>query len=301
MSRRLVRPPLAFEAPLLNDRGMPARPAARRRRPSVPTEAPRLVVCDTQGRIFDHPELLAVGVDGPEPAPIAREDWIPLPQGSDFYMLPARAPLAQEPGPAGALVEVDEDDLVACSVFLAPAWTRSHRPAFVTRAGAPALPLYAYAVVGFADNAFWTTGARVDPDPRQDPWTFEPLEVEGGMAARLATLPENRIVQQLERCALEYGCRAAQNYALGRFEAPLPTSVACNAQCVGCISLQPDGQFKASHERLTRRVQPQEIVALARDHWSRVPTPSSRSGRAARASRCSRPRSSSRPSASSTA
>ena len=44
----------------------------------------------------------------------------------------------------------------------------------------------------------------------------------------------------------------ARAFALGRHEAPLPTSVACNAQCVGCLSLQPDGAFRAAHERLTR-------------------------------------------------
>jgi pyruvate-formate lyase-activating enzyme len=166
---------------------------------------------------------------------------------------------------------MDEEDLVACSVFLAPAWTRSHRPAYRTREGAPALPLYAYAVVGFADDQFWTTGARVDPDERQDPWTFEADAISKAAFTRLDAMPDNRVAQQLSRCALEYGCRAAQNYFLGRHEAPLPTSVACNAQCIGCISLQPDGEFKASHERLQRRVRPEDIVGVARDHWSRVP------------------------------
>ena len=125
--------------------------------------------------------------------------------------------------------------------------------------------------VGFADDRFWTTGARVDPDQRQDPWRFDLEAVKRGTFSALDRLPENRICQQLTRCALDYGCRAAQNYFLGRHEAPLPTSVACNAQCIGCISLQPDGAFRASHERITRRVQADEIVALARDHWSRVP------------------------------
>lgn len=211
-----------------------------------------------------------MGVDGQDPAPIPLDDWIPLPRGSDFYMLPGRAALALDPA-TGAIVELDEEDLVACSVFLAPAWTRSHRPAYRTREGAPALPLYAYAAVGFADDRFWTTGARVDPDERQDPWTFDAETIRKAAFARLEAMPDNRVAQQLSRCALEYGCRAAQNFFLGRHEAPLPTSVACNAQCIGCISLQPDGEFKASHERLQRRVRPEDIVDLARSHWSRVP------------------------------
>lgn len=238
--------------------------------PVRPSEPPRLVACDASGQILDHPELLAVGVDGPAPEPIPRSSWIPLPRGSDFYLLPGRAPVGIDPG-NGQLLEVEDEDMVACSVFLAPAWTRSHRPAYVSRPGAPALPLYAYATVGFADDRFWTTGARVDPSPRQDPWRFDAEEIRKGSFAALDRLPDNRICQQLTRCALDYGCRAAQNYFLGRHEAPLPTSVACNAQCLGCISLQPDGEFRASHERITRRVTPGEIVAVARDHWSRVP------------------------------
>ena len=238
--------------------------------PARPSRAPNLVLCDASGGILDHPELLAVGVDGPAPEAIPRESWIPLPRGSDFYLLPGRAALGLDPS-TRELVEVEDDDLVACSVFLAPAWTRSHRPAYRTREGAPALPLYAYGAVGFADDAFWTTGARVDPDVRQDPWTFDDAALRKGAFERLAAMPDNRIAQQLSRCALEYGCRAAQNFFLGRHEAPLPTSVACNAQCIGCISLQPDGQFRASHERVTRRVRPEDIVGIARDHWSRVP------------------------------
>lgn len=241
----------------------------RRSMPSRPSEQPRLVLCDEGGRIFDHPRLLALGVDGPAPEAIPRSRWIPLPRGSDFYLLPQRAALALDPK-TERVVEVDDPDLVACSVFLAPAWTRSHRPAYVTRPGAPALPLYAYAAVGFADDRFWTTGARVDPDVRQDPWRFDRDAVQKGAFAAVDRLAGNRICEQLTRCALDYGCRAAQNYFLGRHEAPLPTSVACNAQCIGCISLQPDGAFRASHERITRRVLPGEIVALARDHWSRV-------------------------------
>jgi pyruvate-formate lyase-activating enzyme len=235
-----------------------------------PSEPPRLVLCDDAGDVIDHPELQAVGVDGPEAAPIGLDEWIPLPEGSDLYLLPGRSPIALDPAD-GELVVVDDDDLHACSAFLAPAWTRSHLPAYETRPGAPALPLFGYAVLGFADDRLWTTGARVDADVRQDPWTFDLAAVGEGVGRERAAEPANRVLQQLERCALEYHCRAAQNYFLGRHEAPLPTSVACNAQCVGCISLQPDGEFRAAHERLTRRVGPEEIAAVALRHWSRVP------------------------------
>jgi MoaA/NifB/PqqE/SkfB family radical SAM enzyme len=79
------------------------------------------------------------------------------------------------------------------------------------------------------------------------------------------------VLGQLERCALDYGCRAAQNFFIGRHEAPLPTSVTCNSQCLGCISLQTDGEFKASHERLNKAPTPAEVAAVALEHIERVP------------------------------
>ena len=235
-----------------------------------PSHPPRLVFCDEEGSILDHPDLEAVGVDGPEAQRIALEDWIPLPEGSDLYLLPERSPIAFDEE-EGELVVWEEEGIHAASAFLAPAWTRSHLPAYETREGAPTLPLFGYAVLGFADDRFWTTGARVDPDVRQDPWTFDLERIEAGVRGELEAAPGNRVLEQLERCALEYHCRAAQNFFLGRHEAPLPASVACNAQCIGCISLQPDGEFRAAHERLTRRVKPEELAAVVRRHWERVP------------------------------
>src|SRR5262249_18059107 len=42
-------------------------------------------------------------------------------------------------------------------------------------------------------------------------------------------------------------------------------------QCVGCISLQPDGAFRASHDRLARPPRGAELAALALSHLARVP------------------------------
>ena len=116
-----------------------------------------------------------------------------------------------------------------------------------------ALPTFAYSAVGFADGAL--LDQRLPRRPRSAPG---PVALHArracarGIEARRAELPRNRVARQLEKCALCYGCRAAQNFFLGRHEAPLPSSSACNAQCIGCISLQPDGAFRASHDRLAK-------------------------------------------------
>jgi len=233
----------------------------------------RLLVADAQGRIYDHPRLLLAGERGAGARPVAASELIPLPRGSDLFALPGRAPVGIAPGQRRAtVVEAWEGgEARAVAAFLAPAHTGCHHAAWQRRAGAPTLPAYAYTAVGFADGRYFASGFRCDADPRQDPWRFSRERIEQGIAERRRELPRNRVARQLERCALEYGCRAAQNFFLGRHEAPLPSSIACNAQCVGCLSLQPDGRFRASHDRLATPPAARELADVALAHLARVP------------------------------
>ncbi|NUN13301.1 MAG: radical SAM protein [Myxococcales bacterium] len=235
---------------------------------------PRMVFADERGRIFDHPTLAMCGSDGAGiPRPVSEDEIIPLPQGSDVFLLPGRAPIGCDPESGESVIyqTYRRKPVVAVAAFMAPAYTQILRPAYVTQNDAPPLPIYAYTSMGFRDGQFWVAGLRVDPDPRQDPYRFDRDDISNRVAARMVELGTNRVVGQLQRCALEYGCRAAQNYFLDRWEAPLPVSVACNAQCVGCISLQPDGLFKASHDRLKIAPKPDEVAVVALGHIARVP------------------------------
>jgi wyosine [tRNA(Phe)-imidazoG37] synthetase (radical SAM superfamily) len=237
-----------------------------------PTEPVRMVFARSDGSIIDHPRLLLAGVGGGDPRPVRADELIPLPRGSDLFLLPGRRPIGVDPASrATAEWSGEGEDVSAVAAFLAPAWTMFLHPAYRTLPDAPPLPLFAYSTVGFADGQFWTTGTRVDEDIRQDPWRFDARRLKRQVRTRLAELGENLVVQQLEKCALEYGCRAAQNYFIGRHEAPIPTSVACNSKCIGCISLQPDGEFRASHDRIRRAPTPEEIAVMAAAHIARVP------------------------------
>jgi wyosine [tRNA(Phe)-imidazoG37] synthetase (radical SAM superfamily) len=237
-----------------------------------PREPVRMVFARRDGSILDHPQLLLAGVDGGPPRRPRNDELILLPRGSDLFLLQQRLPVGIEPG-SGAPTAWDGDGQPACAVaaFVAPAHTIFLHAAYETQPGAPALPLFAYGAVGYADRRFWACGARVDPGIRQDPWRFDLARLQGQVARRVAQSAGNLVVEQLRRCALEYHCRAAQNFFIGRHEAPIPTSIACNAQCVGCISLQPDGTFPASHERLRRAPTAREIADLALSHLARVP------------------------------
>jgi wyosine [tRNA(Phe)-imidazoG37] synthetase (radical SAM superfamily) len=231
-----------------------------------------MVYARADGSILDHPTLRMAGVGGGSPRPPRDEELIPLPRGSDLFLLPGRSPVGIDPlDGQPTTFEPEGEELSAVAAFLAPAWALFLHPAYRTRDAAPALPLFAYGAVGFAEDRFWTTGLRIDPDVRQDPWRFDTKRLKRQVRDRLDRDGANLVIRHLERCALEYNCRAAQNFFIGRHEAPIPTSITCNSRCVGCISLQPDGKFPASHERMRRAPTPQEIADLAVSHFGRVP------------------------------
>jgi MoaA/NifB/PqqE/SkfB family radical SAM enzyme len=83
----------------------------------------------------------------------------------------------------------------------------------------------------------------------------------------------NRLFQHLKRCALTYGCPAAKNFFLSRYEAPLPTSPACNARCIGCISYQPSKRRCVTQPRITFVPTPEEIADIALFHIARTKDP----------------------------
>ena len=235
----------------------------------------RAVVADECGRIFDHPHLALVGWDGEVLRRPTAEELIPLPKGSDLHVLPMRRPLAVDPT-GDELVEVEGDattgPLQAVSAFLAPAYLRLMHPAFETMEGAPDLTLFAYTAVGWMNGRFYVPAMRVDADKRQDPYRFDIPEITSQVEAFRTTYPRNGTVRHLEHCALVYGCRAAQNFFLGRWEAPLPAASTCNAACVGCISDQPEESgFAANHERMKVPANADDLIETALGHLERVP------------------------------
>ena len=231
---------------------------------------------DGSGNLYAHEELRLAASNGREIRPLTASECVPVPEGSDFYSMPGRKTLGwdlQNQNTVAIDTCPDGSPALAVSTFLAPAWTRLHHPATVVEDGAPILPLYAYSALGFlADGPPVSAAIRVDPDPRQDPARFQRPRIQEMVQKRKEALPENRLVQHVSKCALVYGCRAAQNYFLGRWEAPIPIARACNATCIGCISFQKEEEKVASHDRIGLNITAEEVAGLALDHISRVPT-----------------------------
>jgi pyruvate-formate lyase-activating enzyme len=111
--------------------------------------------------------------------------------------------------------------------------------------------------------------ARTDDYP---PWTGRRprrKELAAAVSALQRDLPGNPVVAQLSVCALEHNCLTAQNTFLGRYEGALPTSAACNADCLGCISLQTDSGAPTPQPRMRRAPAARELIAVGHSHLAR--------------------------------
>lgn len=236
---------------------------------------PNMVAATAGGEVFDHPRLSMAVWDGYAIRPPTEDELIPLPDGSDIFLLPRRIPMGFA-GRKNHLIAYDGEPetgpVQAVSAFLAPAFLRLAHPATETMDDARPLPLFAYAPLGWMDGRFWTAGVRIDPERRQDPALFDLKKVRRRVEQELGRNSRNVLLRQLKRCALEYQCRAAQNYFLHRWEAPLPTATGCNARCVGCISAQ-EGEIPVTQERLTIPPPAADVAAVALTHFGRVKHP----------------------------
>jgi len=107
---------------------------------------------------------------------------------------------------------------------------------------------------------------QVDRNQQWRPEHFDDRVLDPLVRRRLAELPENRLLVQLARCAIDYHCFAAKNLFYRRWEAPLPVSPVCNARCIGCISLQESDCCPASQERLAFVPTVAELCEVAVPH-----------------------------------
>lgn len=236
-----------------------------------PTGQPTLVYADTQGNITDFPELHMAGMSGGNFVLPKKEDFIPLPEGSELFVLPGRLPVGYDPASGEPLLLRDDpyspgEAIQAVAAFMSPAHTAVLNSAYQTQEKAPHLPLFAYTAVGWYDDRFWTTAFRSDIDMRQDASQFNQTVINSKTRKKLKQHKNNRLIQHLGKCCLTYACPAARNYFLGRWEAPLPTSPVCNARCIGCISLQSSGKCSATQDRIRFVPTPGEIAEIAIPH-----------------------------------
>lgn len=236
------------------------------------TSSPYLLYSDGNGNIFEDTSLYVVGRTGWDAIPIDPEDWIELPDGGNLYELPGRK---------GIGIDVETGEMRLCTkgwavaAFIPPAHTGFFLAAYETQPDAPTLPLFCYTAAGWLDDKFYVPAVRIERDIRQECSGYDAVKVEHGVEALTKAYPHNRLVKHLaDNCALTYHCPAARNYFLGRWECPVPTSPACNANCIGCISFQPEDEtIVSTQDRLQFKPTAEEIVEFTVPHLESAPYP----------------------------
>ena len=229
-----------------------------------------LIVCDEKGKIFEIKELLMTGSSNGVPRVPHKEELIPLSFGSDFFALPGRTALGFDPG-TNRFVEITEyagKRVFPVAAFMAPGYLQLLSVSYKRDNSLKPLPLYSYTAAGFKDGRFYCAGIRIDSDTRQDPAGMDEKAILRGSRQLKRKYPENRLVAHLmDNCVAKYCCPAARNLALGRWEAPVPTSPYCNARCFGCISCQePESGIPSSQNRISFVPTPKEITQFTLPH-----------------------------------
>jgi pyruvate-formate lyase-activating enzyme len=232
------------------------------------------VVADDKGEVFEHPEMLLAGMSGDAVVRPKAAELIPLPEGSRLFTIPGAPAIGFDPKSGKATVadrlpkRWGGGRIQAVSTFLTPGFTRTLMPAADYSRQCGTLPLWSYTAVGWCveEERFYAAAVQVDRNPQWRPEHFDDRQLDPLVRQRLAEAPNNRLLEQLARCAIDYHCFAAKNLFFRRWEAPLPVSPACNARCVGCISLQESDCCPASQERLTFVPTVAEICEVAVPH-----------------------------------
>jgi pyruvate-formate lyase-activating enzyme len=235
-------------------------------------ESPFILYSDGKGNIFEDKTLYTTGRSGWDAIPVDPEDWIELPEGGSLYELPGRR---------GIGVDVLTGEMRLCqkgwavAAFIPPAHTGLFLAAYETEPGAPTLPLFCYTAAGWQDDKFFVPAVRIEQDIRQDCSGYDQTIIESGVSTILKAYPHNRLVNHLaNNCCLTYHCPAARNFFMGRWECPIPTSPACNANCIGCISFQPQEEtIPSTQDRLTFKPLAEEIVEFTVPHLQEAPFP----------------------------
>ncbi|MBF0111372.1 MAG: radical SAM protein [Desulfamplus sp.] len=239
------------------------------------------VVADKNGDIFELEDYGAVAMSGSEPTLLMQKDTINMPYGSELMMLPNTKPIvfSFDRGRFEALEENPYqagEPIFPVAVFNSPGYVNRYFCAYEHLKSDYLLPLFSYGACGWSGNGgvgdgnFMSAAICVDTEPRQD-LRFMPYDgIVAGVDKMRIKYPSNRLIRHLEKCALQYGCPAAKNFFLGRYEAPIPTSNRCNANCLGCISLQKENNLMACQDRISFIPKPLEIADVALEHLPKV-------------------------------
>lgn len=220
------------------------------------------LIADERGNIFDVPEAEGVGRVGQKFFKLKPEDLIKLPNSADLMFLPQRQAIGFKRGEFITLKGR------AVSAILPQGYTRTHLPAFNKNNHAKILPLYGYTAVVLYKDELHAAALYTDENFKWNPENYNTPDLKKFIRHVKKDLPDNRIVAQVAKCSLEWHCLTAQNLFYRRWECGVPTSPTCNANCLGCISLQAAECCPSPQSRINFKPTVDEIADVGIYHLS---------------------------------
>ena len=218
------------------------------------------LIADERGNIFDVPNVEGVGRVGEKFFKLKPEDLIKLPESADLMFLPKRRAIGFS---RGEFVTLQGQ---AVSAILPQGYTRTHLPAFKKNSRAQILPLYGYTAVVLYKDELHAAALYTDENHKWNPEHYNTSALKKFIRRVKKDLPDNRIVAQVAKCSLEWHCLTAQNLFYRRWECGVPTSPTCNANCLGCISLQSSECCPSPQSRITFKPTVGEIADVGIYH-----------------------------------
>lgn len=221
---------------------------------------------DDTGKVREHSQLKMLGQAGSSWVEPEAGEMMPLPQGASLVLMPGHIPVGmqgEKPVPFMGNGS-NRGKYYAIAALLPQGFTRTLLPATVA-SDQKDLPLLGYTAVGLKDEKIFAAAVQTDEHRKWHPKNYNTKRLPEKIDALLKRYPENRIARQLANCALEYSCFTAQNMFYRRWEAGIPTSQTCNANCIGCIS-ESHTRANSAQNRLDFSPEIGEIAELGLGH-----------------------------------
>ncbi|HWR08762.1 radical SAM protein [Sporomusa sp.] len=223
---------------------------------------------DNNGEIFDAPGYQAAARLGAGYLALKPADLIRLPEGAELMFLPGRDAVYLAGG-----VPKRMKGRQAVAAMLPVGYTRTLLPAYERQQGAPQLPLFGYTAAVLYNDEIHVAAVKTADNAKWHPDRYNTPDLKKRVARVRRDLPNNRLVEHLANCSLVWHCCTAQNLFYRRWEAGIPVSQVCNANCLGCISLQPAECCPAPQSRIVFSPTPAEIAAVGLYHLTNAPEP----------------------------
>lgn len=227
------------------------------------------IFSNQDGEWMENPALAMLGRSGNNWVIPDRNEMIPLPKGSSLLTIPGYLPVGLGNNNEAICMACDpyhpQKKAGVVAALLPQGFTRTLLPACVPEAPGGEIPLLGYTAVGFRGGQIYAAAVQTDRHHCWHPRYYNTEQLSRRIHRMLKRYPENRVIRQLAHCSLQYGCFTAQNLFYRRWEAGIPTTLACNANCLGCIS-EKHGGANAPQNRLDFIPTVEEIYELGVGH-----------------------------------